>query len=259
MAFCTQCGATVAGAFCNQCGTRVGETAAPTTSATPAATPATRKTSPIVWVLIGLLGLFGLGTVAVIGAGAFFVHKVKQAGVDSEMWRSNPGLAVEKLLTTINPNLEVVRTNEQEGRVILRDRHSGKQFSIAIDAARRGSMTLKADDDENSGSVEIGRDAKLPSWVPEYPGSHPTPGFSAKGETARDAGEAGAFSFRTIDDVSKVVEFYREKGREMGLTAHVGPVGTVIIGEKERDRYVKVVAVAGSDETVVNVVYARKL
>ena len=68
MPFCTTCGANVTGAFCNQCGTPAAGVAAPppppatpyppagaATYAQPGAsgvTPAARKTSPIVWVLV---------------------------------------------------------------------------------------------------------------------------------------------------------------------------------------------------------------
>jgi hypothetical protein len=38
-----------------------------------------RKTSPIVWVLVIVLGLFVLGGIAVAGAVAYFAHKVHQA------------------------------------------------------------------------------------------------------------------------------------------------------------------------------------
>jgi hypothetical protein len=258
MAFCTQCGAEIHGAFCNRCGARAGQAAAGGTAAAPAAAPAKRKTSPLVWVLIVLLGFFGLGAVAVIGTGAFFIHKVKQAGVTPELWRTNPGEAVGKVLAAVNPNLEVVRVNDSDRRVILRDRHSGKQFSISIDAARNGSLTLEGDDEHGGGRVELGAGAKIPSWVPQYPGSHPETKFTAEGESDRDAGEAGNFSFRTIDTVSKVARFYEGEAEKMGLSVRIGPLGTVVIGEKDHDRYLKVVAVAGSDETSVNVTYARK-
>ncbi len=88
MAFCTNCGANVTGAFCNQCGTpaRPGEAAA-TPSAVPGA-PVKRKTHPIVWVLVALLGIGILGFAAVVGAGLFIYKKVQQAGVDPELFRT---------------------------------------------------------------------------------------------------------------------------------------------------------------------------
>ena len=71
MAFCTNCGAEVTGAFCKQCGTPVSAASAapaPVFTAQPAAVaapvagaaPVQRKTSPLVWVLVIILGLFVL-------------------------------------------------------------------------------------------------------------------------------------------------------------------------------------------------------
>jgi hypothetical protein len=258
MAFCTKCGANVVGAFCSQCGAPAAQAAQ---SAAPA--PTARRTSPIVWVLVILGSLFALFVIGTVATGAFFVHKARRAGIDAELFRDNPGLAVGKMIAAVNPNLEVVRTNESEGTVTLRDRHSGKQFSINIDAARHGSLTLKAEDDDGkSGSVEIGRDAKIPSWIPQYPGSHPDPTFSASGDSDDGAGEAGNFTFRTGDPSSKVLAFYQQKARELGMTLHSGEMGdasTVVAGGDDGSRrFLKVIAVRDSAETTVNVTYGRK-
>ena len=158
-----------------------------------------------------------------------------------------------------NRNLEVVRTNERNGTVTLRDRHTGKQFSINIDSARNGSFSLKAEEDGKEASVEIGGDIKLPAWVPHYPGSHPEGVVSAKGSSDREAGEAGVFTFKTPDSREKVVEFYEQKARDMGLQLHAEVFGTVIAGSEDRGDFLKIVATGGSDETKVTVTYKRKL
>jgi hypothetical protein len=92
MPFCTKCGANVTGAFCTQCGTPAAGAAAqaPPAMAQPYAQPVppgappvvvVRKTSPIVWVLIIVLGLFVLGGISVAAFVGFVAHKVHQAGV----------------------------------------------------------------------------------------------------------------------------------------------------------------------------------
>jgi hypothetical protein len=103
MPFCTTCGANVTGTFCSQCGTPAAGAAAPAaqpttaapytqpTTAAPYTQPTTaapyaqpvpvvvvRKTSPIVWVLVIVLGLFLLGGIAVAGFVAFVAHRVHQ-------------------------------------------------------------------------------------------------------------------------------------------------------------------------------------
>jgi hypothetical protein len=212
-------------------------------------------------VLVVILCLFGVGVIGVVGLGAFVFHKAKQAGIDSELWRTNPGAAVGRMMAAVNPNLEVVRTNDADRTVILRDRHTGKQFRIAIDSARNGSLSLQADDDGKSARIDIGEDAKTPGWVPKYPGSRIQPGFSASGDSREGSGEAGTFVFKTSDRGSRVLEFYEQKAREMGLELHTlasDGKGVIAAGDAERDRYFKVVIIGGSDETTVNVTYARK-
>lgn len=111
MPFCTTCGANVTGTFCSQCGTPAASAAAtappppmpsaavppappmPPPYAQPYAQPVpppvaagtpvvvVRKTSPIVWVLVIVLGLFVLGGLSVAAFVAFVAHKVHQAGI----------------------------------------------------------------------------------------------------------------------------------------------------------------------------------
>jgi hypothetical protein len=92
MPFCTNCGADVAGAFCSQCGTPVAGAAAPAAPPPPMASPYSyptapgapqpvRRTSPLVWVLVIVLGLFVLGGISFAAFVAFVGHRLHQAGV----------------------------------------------------------------------------------------------------------------------------------------------------------------------------------
>ncbi|MGO9257684.1 MAG: hypothetical protein ACLQU1_15435 [Bryobacteraceae bacterium] len=287
MAFCTTCGATVTGAFCNQCGTRV-NAAAPSSagaSAGPAqpaaappaqpaagplaqpaappygAQPAPRKTSPLVWVLVVILGLFVLFGIGIAGLGFFVAHKVHQAGIDPDLWRRNPGLAVGKLLAATNPNLDVVRTDDNAGTITLRDRRTGKETTITFDQARQGKFSIRTEDDNGkTASVEFGGSgSKPPAWVPDYPGSHPT--YSIKGSA--DSGEEGGnFTFTTDDPASKVMAFYQDKTREMGMEAKVATTtpdgGMLVAAREDDDRSLTIVVGGNSGQTTVNVTYARK-
>src|SRR5271169_3246184 len=80
MAFCSTCGATMTGAFCAKCGTPAGAAQAQPPMA-PVGAAVARRTSPIVWVLVVILGLFvlcGLGAAAI---GFMVLHHARQAGV----------------------------------------------------------------------------------------------------------------------------------------------------------------------------------
>src|SRR5215472_7210474 len=113
MAFCTACGASLTGTFCTNCGKPAAQAAAAPpneeAAAAPAPAPARRKTSPIVWVLIVILGFFAIGLVGLVGAGVFLA-------------RRGPGYAIAKLIAAGNPNAEVVRTDDGSGTITIRDR-----------------------------------------------------------------------------------------------------------------------------------------
>jgi hypothetical protein len=208
-------------------------------------------------VILGLFVLFGLG---IFGAGWFVVHKMHQAGVDPELWRRNPGLAVGKLLTATNPDLEVVRTDDGAGTITLRNRRTGKETTITFDQARRGRFSFRTDDDSGKrATVEFGGTGRPPLWVPEYPGSHPT--YSIRG--AEESGnEAGNFTYTTDDPASKVMSFYEDKARDLGMEAKVTtttPDGGVLVASREGDdRSLTVVVGRSAEHTTVNVTYARK-
>jgi ankyrin repeat protein len=158
-------------------------------TAQPGAQFAPRRTSPVVWVPAVFLGI-----VILIGAGWFVVRKSHEAGIDSELWQRNPGLAERKLLAITNPSLEVVRTDDSAGTITLRERRTGEESTITFDQARNGKTGL-------------GR----PAWLPEYPGSH----------RISQTDEAGYVGFTTGDPVSKVMTFYQYKAKEIGMEVQV--------------------------------------
>jgi hypothetical protein len=91
MAFCSSCGSTMTGAFCTKCGTPAGAAQAQPPVASPGA-PLARRTSPIVWVLVVILGLFVLCGLGAAGIGYFVLHRVRQAGVSFD--RTRGGFAI---------------------------------------------------------------------------------------------------------------------------------------------------------------------
>lgn len=238
MPFCTNCGATVSGAFCVQCGTPAGaaaaqaqpapppasayaQPAAPLAPPAPASTyaqpaapvgpPVARKTSPIVWILVAVLGLFVLGGIAVVGVIGFVAHRAHQAGV-------------------------------------------------SFDRGRDGGFSIQARGaDGKDAKVEFGGGGKLPSWVPNYPGSQPH--FAMQG-TVEGGGESGQFYFDTSDSGSHVLSFYEDKCKDLGMKV-VSNITTqdagMITATDEGDRRSVVVVIAGqSSHTTVSVTYGKQ-
>ena len=230
MPFCTQCGANVTGSFCTQCGTPLSAAAAAPSAAPPPAAaqpqpppppqyyapPApppvqARKTSPIVWVLVIVLGLFVLGGIAIVGVGAYIAHRVHQA----------------------------VRVNDRDGGFSLHTR----------------------DSDGKDATLTFGGSAKIPSWVPAYPGSE---GHTKSVLSANSGGtEGGDYTFTTSDDPAKVKAFYSDKCKDLGLKVEADtstPDGGMIVAADENgDKRSLTITVGGhSGETTVNVIYGRK-
>ena len=84
--------------------------------------PVKRRTSPIVWILVGILGLFLLCVIGVMAAG-FFIAR-------------NPGMVMSKLITAANPDVEVLNTDLGAKTLRIRDRKTGKEVTVSFDDAK---------------------------------------------------------------------------------------------------------------------------
>src|SRR5258708_22088362 len=151
MESCLTCGAVAPSkSFGVQCGTAVG---APAAQAPPALTPA-KKTSPILWIILGVVGLFVLAGIAVTSAGLFLAHKVVQ----------NPGMAMAKILTATNPDVEVLSTDEGRNTITIRDKKTHETVTMNFDDVKNGKIvfkgngqqaTIRARADSEKGTLEI--------------------------------------------------------------------------------------------------------
>lgn len=271
MPFCTKCGASVAGSFCNQCGTPTSATSG--TSSVSAAAPAPqpaggplpgpRKTSPIVWVLVVILGIFVLGGLAVGGFTLFVVHKVRQAGISPDLWQRNPAAATARALAIANPDIEIVGQNDGSGTVTVRDRKSGKTMTWNLDQAKQGRISITAEDEDGkNATVEIGGGAAhgLPPWVPSYPGAEAQGNFAVTGNGSDGSG--GAFSFRTADAAADVLSFYQDKIKAQGMKVQVNAVtadtGVITATDEDGRRSLTITVGRDSGRTTVNVAYGAK-
>lgn len=229
MAFCTNCGTQTDARFCTKCGQPMGAPApgapappnAPSTGpVAPAPTPgapmpvaAKPRTSPLVWILGAIVGIFVLVGILVVGAGIFVAHKVKSAGFDSELAQKNPALAAAKVMASLNPNVEVVGMDEDRGLITIREKKTGKTITMNAEDVKNGKLTFS---DESTGEkVTFGANSavQIPAWVPSYPGSKPEGTFSASGGQS----EGGMAHFKTSDAGSKVLSYYQDVLKSAGF------------------------------------------
>ncbi len=229
-----------------------------TPSASPqpsGAAPAPAKTGGggkvLLWIFGGCATLVVLGVVVFVGLGFFAYHKAKQFGLDPDLMKKNPVLAVAKLTVNTNPDLEMISSDDSSGTIVVRDKKTGKKSTMKVDPDKKimvvtdedgKTVTMKLDAANNrlvmtdekgqtatitangqagnveikgpDGSMKIGAAAdKAPDWVPAYPGSNPQGGLSIN-----DANEqGGSFSFVTSDSADKVMSYYSDQLKSGGF------------------------------------------
>ncbi|WP_321477230.1 hypothetical protein [uncultured Paludibaculum sp.] len=293
MAFCTSCGTPVEGSFCQKCGQPVakpapapaqapagfGQQAPPQPAAgfgqqppqqpvagfgqqAPPPAGTKKKMGPLGWVLIGLAGFFLLIGALVVGAGFFVAHKVKNAGIDSELASKNPALAAAKLMVSLNPEVEVVKVDDEQGVLTIREKKTGKTITMNADDVKNGRITFSDDSTGEKVQFGAGAEVKLPSWVPEYPGSKPEGTMAATGRN----GGGGMVHFTTSDSVAKVLSFYQDELKSAGfkITSNINgdsgdSKGGLITAENSDSRHTVMVTVGSSDNgTQVAITYGSK-
>jgi hypothetical protein len=219
------------------------------------APPVKGKTSPLVWILLAVVGIVVLGIVALVGTGLFVARSVAR----------NPGLVLGKLITAGNPNAEVVSTDTGSQTMRIRDKRTGKEVTISFDDIKNGKFKMSATgDDGEVATVEIGQGAgQLPKWVPTYPGAKAQGNFTAKGESSDGMGEGGMVSFSTSDPASKVISYYEGKCKEMGmkvdLTGTTADGGMILATDEAAQRTVQIMVGGGNgSDTTIAVTFGRK-
>ncbi len=249
----------------------------------PAPLPAPQQNSGVkilLWVLgiiVGLI-LLSFGSCAVIGF--YAMHKVKQAGFDSELMKKNPGYAAAKMAVTMNPDTEIVSSDDSAGTIVVRDKKTGKVITMKFDPQKKAmeitdengkTSTLSASGEGSSanleikgpdGTVKIGNTSdKAPDWVPAYPGSSPKSTFSA----SNGGEQTGSYTFITADPTDKVMSFYGDALKSGGFTVSNmsgnsnGKVGGMVSGEDKATRRTVLVSLGTeADGTRVNVTFSVK-
>jgi hypothetical protein len=256
---------------------------APSSPQTPGVPPAPQKSSGakiLIWIagiIVGLL-LITFASCAVIGF--YAMHKANQVGFDSELMKKNPGLAGAKMAVALNPDAEIVSSDDSAGTIVVRDKKTGKVVTMKFDPQKKAMVIT----DENGktasltttgeganagmemktaeGTMKMGNGAdKAPDWVPVYPGASPQNTFSAS--TAAE--QTGSYTFVTKDAADKVISFYGDSLKSAGFTVSnmttnsEGKVGGMVSGDDKANKRTVVVNLGTEDDgTHVNLTYSVK-
>jgi hypothetical protein len=301
MAFCRQCGSPVEGAFCPKCGARMdvsgGPSAPPPQQAappqvspapppyvappSPVAAPPKKKGRWIFWTLGGCLGLIIIVVIILFAAGTYFVHKT---GFDPALMQKNPAMAVAKMMTAVNPDLEVLGIDEDQGVIRVRDKKSGQTLAINLKDAKNGkivfmdeqkgkSVEIKTQGEganagleikSDEGSLKMGAKAagQLPGWLPSYPGAEAAGAMTVNAEN----GNRGSCTFKSKDSIEAVSAFYENALKSEGFEVKKVPTqlsgqGAMIVlaaSDSKTQRSANVTAVHSPDGTMINLTYEGK-
>jgi hypothetical protein len=281
MGFCTNCGSQMEGQFCPQCGTPAGAPApqpvqpiAPT-PVSPAPGPALKKTSPLVWVLAGCGGLLVIGVIVALALGFFVSRKAAEFG-------KNPGFAAAKMMASMNPNVDVVKADENTGKITLRDKKTGKTVTLDFQEIQKGHIAFEGDNGERvdirgegqggSGSMTVegpegtmrfgqGSLANVPSWVPKYPGAQAVGTLAAQGRGE----QGGTFQLKCSDPPEQVAAFYERelKGAGMKIEKHSFQADNrsmlTVVGTDEAQHRNVTASISSTDEgTTAQIIYGQK-
>jgi hypothetical protein len=163
------------------------------------------------------------------GMTMYLAHKAKQFAHGME---KNPALAVAKMMAAVNPDVEVVSTDEDKGTITVRDKKTGKLLTMNLQDAQKGKFVFEQDGQKlemqahgegdkgslelksGDGSMKFGTDGKMPDWLPAYPGSTPKGVFSMQ----NGKGSGGSFGLTTNDSIEQVMRFYEDALKKAGLT-----------------------------------------
>ncbi|HTW67762.1 MAG TPA: hypothetical protein VME17_24270 [Bryobacteraceae bacterium] len=138
------------------------------------------------------------------------------------------------------------------GRILVRQAGlSGAH--ISVEDASKGQFQVQSP----NGSVQIGGAAKIPAWLPEYPGSNAQNAVSAQ----NNSGRSGTFTFKTADSPDRVLNYYRGQlqGSGLAIAAVVNAGPSKVLTAEDHDKHHTVnVVITGEGETSVTVAYTSK-
>ena len=195
------------------------------------APPAKKKSRVVLWIIVGVLTFFLLIGIVIVGAVFFVWNKAQDAIGDME---GNPALAITKLITTMNPDLEVISINEANNTIKIRQKSSNKTIELDLDRIKEGNLSAVFEGEDGpetfelntneAGSVEmksggrtvkIGKNAtgEISAWVPR------PPGVTVKSlmSSTQGAVSMGAFSYPSKQPAKDILDFYEGESAKAGL------------------------------------------
>jgi uncharacterized protein YneF (UPF0154 family) len=156
--------------------------------------PTKKKGIPVIaWIGIGCGAIIVIGVAAFLVIGMFVAHKAKDFAKEME---ANPAKVAAEMIVKLNPELEIVKSDESAGTITIREKKTGKVATFNYEAIKEGKLVFETEEgkveinaqrNEGEGGVTVTSDegevrlgaslsaADLPAWVPLYPGAEDVP------------------------------------------------------------------------------------
>jgi len=205
-----------------------------TNGAPQGAPPQGRKGLPVLaWVAIGCGGMVVLAGIAFMVLGWFAVGKMKDVASDFE---DNPTKAAAELVVRMNPDLEVVGSDDDDGTITVREKSSGKVVTLNYEDIEEGRISFESEEGRveitgqaqggegamtittDEGETRIGGGGEVPDWIPAHPAT--TTRQSLLHSTG-PSGETGQAAFTVDADAGDVAAFYKTELEDAGYTVSV--------------------------------------
>jgi hypothetical protein len=173
----------------------------------PGAATGKKGLPPLAWAGIGCGGLILLTVLA----GGLLVGTCAKKGIQmaSEL-AANPGKAAAEMMVTTNPTIEKVSEDETAGTMTIRLKASGETVTLSYEDLALGQIPVSGVTPPPS----PGDLAKIPAWVPRYPGAADEAALFHVEDNLRVHGMLIA---RTTDDYERVADFFKLEAGKLSL------------------------------------------
>jgi hypothetical protein len=241
-------------------------------------TPPKKGLGPLGWILIGCGGLILIGALVFGAIGMFVTKQVTKKAAEFE---KNPVFAAAKLAVQVNPDLEIVSTDEEHATLTVKNKKTGEVATFSAEDAKNGHFVFKSkegtatfDASGKEGVVKVttdkgetstfgaGSPQNLPSWLPVYPGGTVQGTF----DTTSAEGRSAAFTVTTKDPVNQVLDYYEARLKEAGLKVEKNTVstndkisgGSVTANSEDQKRTASVMISAAEEGTSAIITFQEK-
>ncbi len=178
----------------------------------PGAPPKKKGLPPLAWAGIGCGGLL---LVAVVAGGLAVGTCAKKAVKMASELSANPGKGAAEMMVTEHPGIEKVAENETAGKMTIRLKETGETITLSYKDLAQGRIPATGVEGGTSppGPGDL---AKIPTWVPRYPGATDE---AAVFHVEDSVQLRGIVTSQTTDDSEQVAKFFEDEATKLALNS----------------------------------------